>query len=421
MVKSENLSSPFKPQRERKSMLFCKNLKAMNDARLIDNFDKTLLLAVLSFTTNEQLFLKYDQLSTSHLKDLAQLSEIGLKNLRNWEGRPAETVWTPPTTPTESKQTAERELDTTTAPTPTSNPLGLDILAFLELDGIDARTPVTPLSRYNKYGDDFVRRQQDYCLITGLPLDGAQEIAHIFPHASLNPMNVATILTWRFIHIFLGTANAKLLAGELWSQEEGIQTTKNGMAVYAHICKIFDNGKLSLIPISLTRGIDDYLDVQVGHYSADHIVKYLITIDKLDVEEQYIFSEEEVPKRVFIEEPSLFSKPCRYLKDGDYIRITTTDSRLLPLPSYILLYWQRHLWCTLAFAGLSKFKPQSDQYVGKWFRNLSQLGREGYDGVGDSDEKLQKVIEGEKRFLDFLHAITVPEDFSDGYSDDYYY
>ncbi|KAF3147905.1 hypothetical protein TWF569_006012 [Orbilia oligospora] len=87
MAASRDLESSFKPQREKHALIYCKKFKAINDTRLVSNHDKDILLAVLAFTANEKLFKMFDRLSVSHLKELAHLSEITFKNLRNFDGR----------------------------------------------------------------------------------------------------------------------------------------------------------------------------------------------------------------------------------------------------------------------------------------------------------------------------------------------
>ncbi|KAF3157729.1 hypothetical protein TWF751_002215 [Orbilia oligospora] len=107
------------------------------------------------------------------------------------------------------------------------------------------------------------------------------------------------------------------------------------------------------------------------------------------------------------------------------------------------MYWHRHLWSTLTSAGLSKppheiaGEDSRDWYFRK--RTSAQpLGSNSSDGHHDyeeggrdgyllryTDEDLQRIIDQEARFLDFLHEIAVPEDDFEGhgtdYSDDYYY
>ncbi|KAF3902272.1 hypothetical protein ABW20_dc0103185 [Dactylellina cionopaga] len=408
MANSEYLKSPFKPEREKHPVIYCKMFQVINDARLIDHHDKGILLAVLAFTTNNKLFRTFDKLSVSDLKDLANLSEIALKNLRNW---------------------------------------GIGLLSTLGLLESSPELPSTSLSRSARFGDDCLKRQQGICLLTGTGFSSDQQNAHIFPHSSLNYTKAATSLTWRFILIFLGAANANILADELWSKESGIHTTKNGISFFPNEHGFFDNGKLSLIPVCLTKNHHDYLDVEVGLYSAAPAVEIISTSDKLNVEEQYNLQQDEMPKRAA-------QDPRRFIKDGDMVRITTPDPLLLPLPSPILLYWHRHLWSTLTSAGLST--PQSGNRREDW-RDLSLRKRtsaqrlrnsplggssnsrgegssggvgQGCDGVDEpknyTDEDLRIFYEREARFLEGLRRLTVPADgCSDGYrtdySDDYYY
>ncbi|KAF3311296.1 hypothetical protein TWF173_008442 [Orbilia oligospora] len=413
MTNSKDLESTFKPQREKHALIFCKKFKAINDTRLVSNHDKGILLAVLAFTSNEKLFKMFDRLSVSHLKELAHLAEIALKNLRNLDGRPVTTVVTPQVlTPTGSRSQSPlrgvtgREwsrhtglpeigentaLDMMKISKPCDNPLGLGILASL---GLRETFPGIPSKSFSTSGatieDDCILRQQDCCLFSGLGL-------------------------------------------------AGIQTTKNGICVFSNEYNYFNRGEVALIPVRLTHAVQgsyDYLDVQVGLYSAGETVQRIKSFDKLSVEEQYIFRRGEAPERIF-------EDPGRYIKDGDMIRITTPDPELLPLPSYILMYWHRHLWSTLTSAGLSNLpyeiagEDSRDWYLRKRMnsqplRSNSSDGHHGYEESGRdgylvkyTDEDLQKIIDQEARFLDFLHEIAVPEDDFEGhdtdYSDDYYY
>ncbi|KAK6345397.1 hypothetical protein TWF718_007313 [Orbilia javanica] len=408
----KKLESPFKTQREAHPDIYCRIFGAINDKRLLDHKHKTLLLAILSFTTNEELFRAFDKLDVPVLEDLARLSETALESLRNWGGRSVTAASTPSTPPRNPQ-----------------HDLGLIVLKHLRLKDAFPGIPGASFSRSARFGRYCNLRQQNLCILTGLRLDGSQETAHIFPHSILNPNNSVSLLTWRFIQIFLGTEITKTLVRELWSEEDGIQTAKNGIATYPHIHNFFDKGKISLIPIYLTRGIYDYLDVEVGIYSSEQGPQSICTWDKLSIGEQYTCGDDNLPYRVLETHP-------RYIKNGDIIRITTPHSISLPLPSPVLLYWHRHLWSTLTSAGLGSSQSESKAEDLKSFLALNNFGegssghrRQGYDGACDQDwsddEVIGEIREREARFIAFLEKITVPEDFVDDYdgnnSDDYYY
>ncbi|KAF3929737.1 hypothetical protein AA313_de0210219 [Arthrobotrys entomopaga] len=436
----QTLTSPFKPQREKHALVYCRNFKAINDKRSVSHRDKGILLAILAFTTNDKLFQNFDKLDATQLAELAHLSEIALKNLRNWDGRPSTTIITPVVTPAPSRpsspqgnpsrkesssspgirggrlaelQAEEGGLEAIVTPQSCDNPLGRQLLAYLGLGDTFPNIPLMSFSRSAKIGENCLNRQQNFCLITGCV--GTHNLAHIFPYSSLNPAKAATILTWRFIHIFLGTENTQLLVDELWSKEQGINTPKNGMSIVTTLHTFFDNGAFSLIPIRLTQGANDYLDVECRLYAPDALLHMTMTRDKANVEEQYEFYEDEAPYRVF-------GESSRKLNDGDMIRITTPDANIYPLPSPVLLFWHRHLWSTLTSAELVTPQSESkreDQRDIDLRRPIPAQERE------NSDSQIQKIIENEKRFIEFLHRITTPEDFLDSnggdYSEDYYY
>ncbi|KAK6511798.1 hypothetical protein TWF481_000704 [Arthrobotrys musiformis] len=471
MSTSKDLTSPFKPLREKQALVYCKIFKAVNDKRLLSHRDKEILLGVLAFTTNEGLFKTFDKLSIFELKELAHLSEIALKNLRNWGGRPATTVTTPQRTPAGSRQGSRpqsplgsnTEIESPSGTrrgriaelqemevepnipvafdNPSNNPLGLCILNVLGLKENLAWIPASSFSRSGVFGKDCVSRQQGFCAITGGPLSNNQQTAYIFPHSSLNPKTSATALTWRFLQIFLGTTNTELLASELWSEEKGVHTTKNGISIFPTLHTFFDKGKISLIPIRLTQGSHDYLDVEIGLYSDDFVVGRIRVFSNQDVEKQFIFEQGKLPRREI-------QTSGRDIKDGDMIRITTKDSEQYPLPSPVLLYWHRHLWSTLTSTGLST--PQSENRnddlkdstlenrtrtqepegssfddpahdAGEGSSGGRHYGNDGADERGPyivdySNKDIQKILEQEARFFNFLRSISTPEDFEDDYS-----
>ncbi|KAK6348539.1 hypothetical protein TWF718_006327 [Orbilia javanica] len=484
----KELRSPFKTQREEHPLNYCKHFIGLSDKRLLSHRDKSILLALLAYTTNEKLFKNLNTLEVPVLQELAHLAEVALKNLRNWGGRPATTILTPKGTPSGSRpqsrqgsrpqsrqgsrprtpvgapggtefspnilfnrvaelQAEEGEPETTTASEIEECSLGKSVLDALGYEYFFPEINATSFSRSARFGADCKKRQQSYCLLTGLAFDENQQAAHIFPHSALNPKNPATVLTWRFIQIFLGPKNTKLLARELWSEDKGINTSKNGITIVMGLHGHFDRGKFSLMPVRLGEvGDHEYLDVEVGFYAADSTIKRILTADKLSVEEQYIFRKGEAPQRDTEDQD-------RYLNDGDMIRITTPDKKDLPLPSHILLYWHRHLWGTLTSAGLGSSQSESKEEdprdlmlqrrqraqrpvsspLGTSSKDAgegsSSRGRQGYDGAGDqdqsNDERTQRTPGWEAKFIAFLEKITVPEDFDDCYasydSDDYYY
>ncbi|KAF3121176.1 hypothetical protein TWF703_002024 [Orbilia oligospora] len=341
MAASRDLESSFKPQREKHALIYCKKFKAINDTRLVSNHDKGILLAVLAFTANEKLFKMFDRLSVSHLKELAHLSEITFKNLRNFDGRAGDDC------SDSSEIGGNTALDMMKISKPCDNPLDLGILASL---GLKETFPGIPSKSFSISGatieDDCILRQQDCCLFSGLRLAGEEQTAHLFPPSSLDTTNAATILTWRFLHIFLGTANTKILSDELWSEEK----------------------------------------MGSGLNPSGETVQRIKSFDKLAVEEQYTFRRGEAPERIF-------EAPDRYIKDGDTIRITNPDPELLSLPSYILMYWHRHLWSTLTSPGLSKppheiaGEDSRDWYFRKRtsaqsLRSNSSDGHHGYEEGG---------------------------------------
>ncbi|KAF3155110.1 hypothetical protein TWF788_006455 [Orbilia oligospora] len=437
MASSRDLESPFKPQREKHALIYCKKFKAINDTKLVSNHDKGILLAVLAF------------------KQRKIIQNIALKNLRNFDGRPATTVVTPQVLSpagsrsqsplrgvTEGGWSRHTELPESGGHTaldmmkiykPYDNPLGLGILTSL---GLKETFPGIPSKSFSISGatieDDCILRQQDCCPFFGLGLAGEERTANLFPLSSLDPTNDTTILIWRFLHILLGTANKKYILDELWSEEKGIQTTKNGTSVFSNEYGYFNRGEIALIPVRLTHAQDsyDYLNVQVGLYSAGETVQRTKSFDKFAVGEQYIFRRGEAPERIF-------EDPGCYIKDGNIIKITTPDPELLPLPSYVLMYWHRHLWSTLASAGLSRppheiaGEDSRDWYLRKRMsaqplRSNSSDGHHGYeegrrDGypVAYTDEDLQTIIDQETRFLDFLYEISVPENDFGGHGTDY--
>ncbi|KAF3220064.1 hypothetical protein TWF106_006811 [Orbilia oligospora] len=426
MASSRDLESPFKPQREKHAPIYCKKFKAINDTKLVSNHDKGILLAVLAFKQrkiiqNEFRWTAGDDCSDSS-GTVTRRESFSESLARCYRGGMEQTYGTAREWRTYSVGYDEN-----------IQTICLGILTSL---GLKETFPGIPSKSFSISGatieDDCILRQQDCCPFFGLGLAGEERTANLFPLSSLDPTNDTTILIWRFLHILLGTANKKYILDELWSEEKGIQTTKNGTSVFSNEYGYFNRGEIALIPVRLTHAQDsyDYLNVQVGLYSAGETVQRTKSFDKFAVGEQYIFRRGEAPGRIF-------EDPGYYIKDGNIIKITTPDPELLPLPSYVLMYWHRHLWSTLASAGLSRppheiaGEDSRDWYLRKRMsaqplRSNSSDGHHGYeegrrDGypVAYTDEDLQTIIDQETRFLDFLYEISVPENDFGGHGTDY--
>ncbi|KAK6332506.1 hypothetical protein TWF730_004171 [Orbilia blumenaviensis] len=83
------------------------------------------------------------------------------------------------------------------------NGTGLGILNALKLEGTSPEVPSKSFPGSANVEADCILRRRDICPLTRLKLDGNQHTAPLFPRSSLDDINPATILTWRFIHMVL--------------------------------------------------------------------------------------------------------------------------------------------------------------------------------------------------------------------------
>ncbi|EPS37885.1 hypothetical protein H072_8355 [Dactylellina haptotyla CBS 200.50] len=368
------LTTPFVPIRRENPEVFFHAVDHLETSTMVECYEKCVLQGIAMSTTNLDLLKIIPNLDPPQLRELAQLSMIALKNLRNWSGRPSSAINSPnassTTTPTgarpagtspsfmsavisrlrvlrESRESSEDDSTGLSGPFPL--PLGtyipknssrLQLSAFakslrhrkasciIQRLGITREDPRLPSkvrrdTDYTDYTKVCELREQERCLITGETAVG-DEIAPIFPFPILQDDNPGYQHTWRFIVILLGEnmrdTLVKLLVDEFWGG--------------AHTCEWN----------ALSKSPPFYLDVRCNrHLTADQtlpFVKY-----PADPNEQFIFDSEEGHQRNFTDE-------SRSLNDGDTIRIASPDDET-PLPSETLLFWNVYVWRILGAVALT--------------------------------------------------------------------
>ncbi|KAF3901576.1 hypothetical protein ABW21_db0202840 [Orbilia brochopaga] len=360
------------------------------------------LQALMSHTTNETLFNQFTELSQNELKNLAKLTLIGLKNLRNYSGRPATTVDTPPTTPVQSPATspargrpgspgpshqrvkAIREGTPAIPPSSTSTPDLYQIVNVIAkgLLGIKNTVPDLPdkaLGRSSSFAADCKTRQEGYCAITSVEMDDIDETAHIFPHSSLNQNKDYTMITWLFIVIILGESLRDKLVKELFTESKGIHTPSNGMCMDVSLHRRYDTGLFVLVPVQWPFGETDCLEVRYVCHSDMDNMRILMTYLPLAPNEQVLLDEDRNLSRRRLEAP-------RQLQNGDIIRLYTKDPTGLPLPSPFLLFFHEYFWKVLGYSGLQG--PRA-RYEGRP-RDYGKSSRRQSFGTGPGSSPLKR-------------------------------
>ncbi|KAK6355476.1 hypothetical protein TWF696_004573 [Orbilia brochopaga] len=375
----ESLISPFQPLRHRHPVICAKVLNKLEETPGICREDALALHSLIWFTTNEALFRGFSSLSVDQLNDLGKLTQIGLRNLRNYEGRPAATIETPKITPVQSPMTSPMPASQSS---PTSSPASTPVsdlgLAIIEHLGIKVPLPTLPGGRRAtsaKYESNCRSRQQALCAITGIDMEDYDETAQPFPHSSLQLKSISNIITWRFISILLGEELRDMLAKELFTESEGIHTTANGLWVDSAIRRRYDTGNFVLLPIQRPKDDPYYFDAEYVCHSSKNGMKHLQTYLPLDPEYQCRFDVEGNPIRMNLGSP-------RTLEGGNIIRLSTTDPAQFPLPSPTLLFWHDYLWKVLGFAGLQGPRSRYDGRLSNSEKDTTR--RPGKRGLGTS-------------------------------------
>ncbi|KAK6335457.1 hypothetical protein TWF696_002232 [Orbilia brochopaga] len=333
MATFEELKTPFITQRELHPVTSTRILNLLDKTPRLSGPSKLILRAFILYTTNPNFFKVFPHLSSQESDELALLSVIGLRNLRNWRECPA------------------------TYPSPWSNPfkkpekplhaIGRELLPMFDIKQPGPTLPEEDLSRFFSFTDACKERHQQRSVITGVEYSSAADVAHIFPHSTLQHKSPNSVLTWRFLVLFLGEQIRDILVKELHSDLHGIQTPASGILLALDTRTSYDHGFFTLVPYRRPRNNPHYVDVIYRVISTQPDVKYSSTYLDPDIDRQMTIDMNGVPT------PNQIGDESKALQDGFKIRIGTNDPTLLPIPSHILLFWHGFLWDVLGAAGMS--------------------------------------------------------------------
>ncbi|KAK6540129.1 hypothetical protein TWF694_008951 [Orbilia ellipsospora] len=385
MENVQNLATPFIPVRS-KAEAFADFFKAYDHLEyltMIQDYEKMFLQAVAISTTNPKLLKAIPDLNVDEIGELARLSIIALKNLRNQPGRPSSkltTPWSsrPPSggaSPTkdldqpremspsllrealERVQAVEESRDVQIAAADTSSPaeqfssvIGSSVVRKL---GIIKEIPsflTKSITRDRDFAELCQLRERSRCIVTGVETDSG-ESCHIFPFSSLQgSQKVGFRETWRFLAILLGEDLRDKLAEHLNSEDNGVHTPANGIYMKSDIHKQFDCGKIDLIPIRKSTVAPFYLDVEyIRCYPAQEtlpLVRY-----------------PREPEKQVSSAAEIITNEPRSLHNRDIIRIISSGD--IELPSEVLLFWNNYLRHILRTCGLGKgYVPELDSRTG---------------------------------------------------------
>ncbi|KAJ6259251.1 hypothetical protein Dda_6150 [Drechslerella dactyloides] len=341
----EDVLTPFRTERESHPIKFSRLIDYLDGLPYILPRDRLMIHAFLKYTTNEFFYDRFRLLSTAQLNDLAMISGIGLKNLRNWGGRPSSALSSPmasatgsPTgspasSPRKGKAAMSPSLLTSvlaeTAGQSSSEPelqkptLGQDLLKIFGVAEIDPKLPTTGLAR--------------------------SPAAHIFPHSALDFSKYRNKITWTFLALFLGEQKRDILAKELHSESNGIHTCANGLALAPEVHIPYDQGYFSLVPFRRLAETPYFLDVQIHAFSTKESIGNVKIEHQADLDKQYTLDDGK---------PKMNDVSGAFLRaeHGFKLRLGTADPELYPLPSSTLLFWHHHLWRVLIAAGLGALR-----------------------------------------------------------------
>ncbi|KAK6503849.1 hypothetical protein TWF481_008855 [Arthrobotrys musiformis] len=274
----------------------------------------------------------------------------GLKNLRNWGGRPYSTVETPNTsrsgsgtsTPTEGQigeplgpkevhlvqniACAGAPETAVTVPSHGNHPLPEKLGITSEASGISCEN----WSRNPSFAELCKIRDGFHCIVAGGYHDDTSEPGHIFPFELLEENKRANRITWRFIVILLGQGLRDKLVADLVSPKFGIHTPTNGLNLSMKIHTNYDLGSICLVPIEKSTSSPLYMDVRYIRCLPMGQTRLPVGYP-VNPEDQYNFDATGEHKRNV-------ESQVRLLNDGDIIRIAAADPEI-PLPSDTLLFW----------------------------------------------------------------------------------
>ncbi|KAJ6260951.1 Aspartyl aminopeptidase [Drechslerella dactyloides] len=274
--------------------------------------------------------------------------------------------------------------------------MGPSLAQFFGVEDPLPEIPAGGLTGPPDYAADCRDRQEADCALTGFDMGCLGDTALLFPYSSLNLKEDSSMLTWEFISILLGEKLRDALVEELLSDSRGVHTTANGLSVDVGLRRRFETGNFALLPIHCPEDNPHYLDAKYVCYSSIDGMRCIFTHLPQEPEDQCSFDAGGKPSRLRLRTP-------RLLRDGDIIRLTTTDPAELPLPSAFLLFWHDYLWKILGATGLqgprSRYEGRLRDYnkdsVVKSEPGSSQLAASGNDSNrgGKSDEDEDSTME----------------------------
>ncbi|EPS45730.1 hypothetical protein H072_221 [Dactylellina haptotyla CBS 200.50] len=385
------IDSPFSPARCKHPQIFNDTLLFVDEADQISSREKVLLRGIVVYTPNRQLLETIPTLSRDALRILATLSHESLKILKQGGGRSLSAVSTPapsrPSTPVSSTRALVQANELALKEPPkTGLEFGQDLLQNFEYTQEFPVFPGGKGSRSPDFSSACGLREQGTCALTGRDLQSTGEAAHIFPHAALNIQKGQSVAAWRFLLIFLGEPLRDVIAKEVLSQDNGIHTTRNSIAMVVEMHKMFDNGDISLTPVR--EGSDAakgyFIDVKLRyHGSRGELHEHATKLNKSPAEQhEYVNG---LPGK-------LAQSEQRFMEPEETIRITTNDPEALPLPSITLLFWHKALW---QLAKASALTHVNEPWLVAIPEQLKRKREDEEEDGDDEDEDEEEEEEGD--------------------------
>ncbi|KAJ6261946.1 hypothetical protein Dda_2745 [Drechslerella dactyloides] len=440
------MQSPFKPAKIQRRSWHHKSEEHLDEISGVSHADIGILQAILSTTPNPKLLRDVVTYDADTITELARVSAVGLKALRSWGGRPGSLAASPATRSPAGSVTASpisaaqssiaaqastiprvqqlqagrlTALLATSTNLPVLDPtlgeashshlgwkstsqglyrlanracIGHEVIKRLEIKKEFPDLADTREARTSLYKEFTERRQQGFCPFTGFDLNEVpKEIAHLFPFSLLDLESGKNRVAWRFIAIFLGEELRDRLVEAIKSEDHGIQSPANSIALDIGLHGRLDKGSFSLVPVRQSQPPGSFIDVRLDWHLPPRSAVFSSFVPEKP-EDQYSYNEDEHLTRIFLNSPS------QRARTGSVYRLGTNDPRLLPIPSPILFHWHTFIWKVLGRAGFAVTVASKSDTVGSRSPKYSPKQKkrkepESGDG-GDDDAERAEDYEG---------------------------
>ncbi|KAF3903911.1 hypothetical protein ABW21_db0200340 [Orbilia brochopaga] len=345
------MESPFVPAMRRHPRLLAKALVRLQDAEYITRSEAAILSTVAMYTPNEKLLRGITSFSIDTLRELAEVSLIGLKALRPLTNSSTSLVGASGAgaSQTDSPNASQR-VQKPGAKIPTEQ-LGHSQIELLEIETefpelLSKLGPQSPA--YSKLART---RQLDICLLTGKPFSlpvAYGDTFQLFPYGLMHLASNRNKITWRFLAIFLGEGLRDQLYADLISEKHGIHTAANAISLGLSTAFMLDLGFLTLTPILESDPPGHWIDVRLTWRYLEHYT-FFSSVFPSDPKDQYQYDADGRPIM-----RNLTTKQNRGIEPIKAIRIATLQPDELPVPSAMLLFWHAVIWNVVGHAGLAE-------------------------------------------------------------------